>query len=138
MLSTQSPHRKSLASLTTAREKSLGNLLFRSPKPTLLSSQKKTSFPLSTTHLKRSSKVLPQSSNIQISFRSLHQKESMLFNLCSFKRFQPSYFDSRISFHNSPLFRLRHHIHFPNKATFKSLILRIPRLPASRDSQTLS
>ena len=134
----QSPQQKILASLVIAREKSVGNLLFRMSEPNQLSYQKNNSFSLPTSHLELSSNDLSQISSFQTSFKSLNQREFEMRNLCSFKLLQPPYLDSRISFQCPPLLKLKCQIHFSNKVALKSLILRMPRSLAFRDSHTLS
>ena len=68
---TQHPKDSRYASLLLLSENSQGNLLFWTSLPTQPSSQNKTFFPSPTSHWTHSSKLLPQSSILQIPFRSL-------------------------------------------------------------------
>ena len=129
-------HCRSLSPLLEQIEKSLINLSFSVSPPSHLSFHNMISLPFPTSQKKLSSKCPFHPSNLQISFKSLHHKDSDILILWFHRLLQPPYFDSNTSFHK-PLSSLSNrHIHFPKRATLNLLSSNIPSPPISFASQT--
>ena len=116
--------------------KSLGKASLRFRLPAHLSSQNLISLPFPTSQEKVSSKLFFHSSRDQTSFKSLHQRESVLLFLRLWRSLQPPYFESRTSFHKPMFSDPKRQIHLHNKAKLKLLKLITPSPQSSFDSQT--
>ena len=94
------------------------------------------SFPSPTFHLKPSSKLLSQPSEVHTSFKSFHQRELLLPFPSSPRLLHPSYLEMRTSSQKSPLTEPSLQIHFPNKAKLNKFGSTIPSPRNSRGLQT--
>ena len=95
---------------STTTKYSLGYLNINASLSTHLSSQNLISFSSSMAQSTLFSNS-PPPSEFQTFFRSLHQRESLLFMVVLSNPFHPPYLDSKISFHKPFLSILRHQIH---------------------------